>query len=250
RERSRQKEERMADTAAPDVAKELAELKDRLARLEDAQAIKHLQFAYGYYLDKCLYEEVVDLFAEDGEVVFGGGVFRGRAGLTRLYIEMFRKNFTGGHNGPVWGFLLDHQQMQEIITVAPDRRTAKGRFRCFMQAGTHTSKRVIEGPGPLQQWWEGGLYENDFVREDGVWKIRTLNYNVVFQGTFEEGWAKWGSMFGLRGPLYPENPMGPDALIEGWTTWPNTPTVPFHYPHPVTGKPYAPAEPDHSRRPQ
>ena len=218
---------------------ELEELKRRVERLEDAKAIKELQYAYGYYLDKCLYDEVVDLFAGDGEVVFGGGVFRGKPGLKRLYHDMFRRNFTGGYNGPVPGFLLDHQQMQEIITVAPDGKTAKGRFRCFMQAGTHVSRREI-GPGErgLQQWWEGGIYENDYVKEGGVWKIKVLNYHVVFQGTFEEGWARWQGNFALRGPLYPENPMGPDDLKPGFATWPETPVVPFHYPHPVTGKPF------------
>ncbi len=231
----------MAEAASNDVQTELAQLRQRVGLLEDAKAIKELQYAYGYYLDKCLYDEVVDLFAADGEVHFGGAIFRGRLGLERLYLKMFRQNFTGGYNGPVPGFLLDHQQMQEIITVAPDGLTAKGRFRCFMQAGTHVSRRVIEGDGPLQQWWEGGLYENTYVKEGGVWKISILDYNVVFQGAFEKGWAHWGSSFGLKGPTYPENPMGPDELKPGWSTWPDTPVVKFHYPHPVTGKAWTPA---------
>jgi hypothetical protein len=38
--------------------------------------------------------------------------------------------------------------------------------------------------------------------------------------------------------LYPEDPLGPDALIEPQPRlWPATDTVEFHYPHPVTGKP-------------
>ena len=38
--------------------------------------------------------------------------------------------------------------------------------------------------------------------------------------------------------LYPEDPLGPDALIDpAPRLWPATDTVPFHYPHPVTGKP-------------
>ena len=35
-------------------------------------------------------DEVVDLFAEDCEVVFIGGVYRGRAGAARLYTGRFR----------------------------------------------------------------------------------------------------------------------------------------------------------------
>jgi hypothetical protein len=37
---------------------------------------------------------------------------------------------------------------------------------------------------------------------------------------------------------YPEDPIGPDELIDAPKTWPHTSVVPFHYPHPVTGKPW------------
>ena len=66
-------------------------------------AIRNLQHAYGYYLDKCLYEEVVDLFAEDGQVIFIGGIYSGRPGIARLYTGRFRSRFAGGVNGPAPG---------------------------------------------------------------------------------------------------------------------------------------------------
>ena len=81
----------------------IAELENRLGLVEDALAIRNLQHAYGYYLDKCYYDEVVDLFADDGEVIFIGGVYRGRAGIARLYTGRFRSRFTDGHNGPQHG---------------------------------------------------------------------------------------------------------------------------------------------------
>ena len=43
----------------------IAQLNKRVAILEDEQAIRKLQHTYGYYLDKCLYDEVVALYAED-----------------------------------------------------------------------------------------------------------------------------------------------------------------------------------------
>src|SRR5271170_496578 len=104
------------------LARQVAQLSNEVGILGDVHAIRKLQHAYGYYLDKCLYDEVVDLFAEKGEVRFMGGVFKTRAGLRRLYCDRFRKNFTGGHNGPVYGFLLDHLQLQDIVDVAPDRQ--------------------------------------------------------------------------------------------------------------------------------
>ena len=128
-------------------------------------AIRKLQHLYGYFIDKCLYEETVDLFADNGVVRFFGGIWKGKEGVRRLYVGRFRKRFTDDYNGPVTGFLLEHPQMQDVVDVAPDRKTAKARFRCLMQAGRHAAH------GGPRQWWEGGLYENEYVREDGVWKI-------------------------------------------------------------------------------
>ena len=54
---------------------EIGELKQRVASLEhelgiqhDIHAIRRLQYAYGYFIDKSQYNEVVDLFADDGDV--------------------------------------------------------------------------------------------------------------------------------------------------------------------------------------
>jgi SnoaL-like domain len=57
--------------------------------VEDVLAIRNLQHAYGYYLDKCLYDEVVDLFADDGQVIFIGGIYKGKSGVARLYTGRF-----------------------------------------------------------------------------------------------------------------------------------------------------------------
>lgn len=229
-----------------ELEQELAELKARVGRVEDEQAVRKLHHAYGYYIDKCLYEEVVDLFAETGSVRFMGGIFRGRAGVKRLYVDTFQQTFTNGRNGPVPGFLLDHPQMQDVIHVSEDRKSARARFRCLMQAGTHIdseapmAEMLEEGRG-LRQWWEGGIYENEYVREDGVWKIAVLNYRAIWHAEFDKGWAYMKpELIPAYSETYPDNPLGPDELDPAFTgLWPVTDTVPFHYPHPVTGKPWA-----------
>jgi hypothetical protein len=200
--------------------------------LSDTNAVRRLQHAYGYYLDKCLYDEVVALFSPDSEVRFMGGIFKGKVGAHRLYCDRFRKNFTGGHNGPIFGFLLDHPQLQDVIDIAPERDLAFGRFRTFMQAGRHESAK-----GDMRQWWEGGLYENTYAREDNVWKIKILNYRPVWHATFEKGWAYTPANFvPFFTKTYPEDPVGPDALITPQPVlWPETDVLPFHYAHPVTG---------------
>jgi len=226
------------------LKKQVEEMSNRTGMLEDVNAIRKLQHAYGYYLDKCLYQEVVKLFAEDGEAHFNGGIFKGRdKGVRRLYIDNFGKTFTGGINGPVHGFLLEHFQIQDIIDVAPDRNTAKARFRCFMQAGAHKTSRSPMGDmarkqGAPIQWWEGGIYENTYVRENGVWKIKVLNYRAFWHADYATGWAN--TRLNYVTPFkdtYPQNPNGPDELIQPPPTlWPETDVIPFHYPHPVTGE--------------
>jgi hypothetical protein len=214
----------------------IAELEQRLGKVEDVLAIRNLQHAYGYYLDKCLYDEVVDLFAEEGEVIFIGGIYKGKKGAARLYAGRFRNNFAGGKNGPTFGRLLDHPILQDVITVADDRVTAKARFRVLMQAGTHQLAATPQTP--VRQWFEGGLYENDYVREDGVWKIKKLFYRAFWHGTIEHGWAYTPPDYVPNASVtYPEDPYGPDELLQDAPRlWPDTTTFPFHYCHPVTGQ--------------
>ena len=69
--------------------------------------------------------------------VFQSRAFVGHAGIIRLYGTWFQNLFTGGKRGPVKGLLLDHFQLQDVITVAPDRKTAKGRFRGVLAGGWH-----------------------------------------------------------------------------------------------------------------
>ena len=212
---------------------QVATLTGRLTRVEDEQAVRKLHHLYGYFIDKCLYREVVDLFTDDCEVHFFGGIFKGKAGAARLYIERFQKSFVNGNNGPVDGFLLDHPQHQDVVDILDDGVTALARFRCTMQAGRH------ESYGEKRQWWEGGIYENEYVREDGVWKIKRLGYFPHWHGSFQDGWGKTPIDFiPMASVCYPEDPLGPDALIEPTPRlWPATDIIPFHSAHPVTGKP-------------
>jgi hypothetical protein len=141
--------------------------------------------------------------------------------------------------GPTYGVLTDHLQVQDIVDVAPDRMTAKGRFRCFLMAGVHETRR--EPTRIPSQFWEGGVYENTYINENGVWKIKILNYNLAWQAEYEQGWAHSEVKLLMVSPFtktYPDNPRGPDELKpEGqFKFWPDAFMVPFHYPHPVTGK--------------
>ena len=61
-----------------DMESRLAAMEARIAELEDHNAIRRLQNAYGYYIDYNRPEEVTGLFSEDGAVVFlSGGLSNG-----------------------------------------------------------------------------------------------------------------------------------------------------------------------------
>jgi carotenoid cleavage dioxygenase len=193
--------------------------------------VRTLQFKYGYYMDKCLFDDIVELFADDATLYFMNGIFRGKAGAQRLY------GGATGMRGPAPGLLFEHIIAQDVVDVAPDRASARGRFRCFLQGGVHVSVRNPPARIPAQ-FWEAGIYENKYVRQDGVWKISVFDYRIVYQASYEDGWAH-----APPGPLlvsdyqrtWPEDPRGPDELRPSPPRWPQTFVMPFHYPHPVTG---------------
>jgi len=226
------------EQALSELKQEVASLKGEVSRLRDESEIRKLHHKYGFYIDKCLYEEVVDLFSDspDAFVEFLGGRYRRKEGVARLYIDRFRAFFTGGRNGPIEGFLLDHAMMQDICDVNESGTHAWMRLRTIMSAGTHESIAKIH-PRGLVQWWEGGLYENEYIKEDGVWKIFRLRYFPFWHGEFENGWAHTKPNYvPFPTKTYPEDKTGPDDLVDQKMLWPQTKVVPFHYPHPVTGK--------------
>jgi len=172
----------------------------------------------------------------DAYVEFLGARYRGKEAIGRLYIGRFSKLFVNGRNGPVHGFLLDHAMLQDIVDIDDDGIHAKARIRALMSAGTHQSIQE-EHPRGHAQWWEGGVYENEYIKEDGVWKPFRYRYFPFWHADFERGWAHTKKNYvPMLSKTYPEDPYGPDELIESTMLWPQTKVVPFHYPHPVTGK--------------
>lgn len=222
-----------------ELAEELRQLKQRVGLLEDQQAVRSLQFKYGYYMDKCLFGDIVELFADDATLYFLNGIFRGKEGARRLY------GGGTGLNGPVNGMLFEHIIAQDIVDVAADRTKAWGRFRCFLQGGVHQSKTDAPKHIPAQ-FWEAGIYENEYVREDGAWKIKRLDYMMQWQGDYESGLAHTVSHLQPAAILYPEDPLGPDVILPAAQirqTWPHRQDVPMHFAHPRFGALLAGQEP-------
>src|SRR5690349_1148490 len=73
----------------PEMAQVLQRLdatERELTRLQDVNAVEKLTRSYGYYIDKGLWDQVVDLFADDSTVeIEAGGIYAGKAGADRLF---------------------------------------------------------------------------------------------------------------------------------------------------------------------
>ena len=223
-------------TSTPALAQQsadtrLAAYRERVERLEDQDAIENLQAYFGYYFDKGLWDEVADLFAAGGSFEYGQrGVYIGKDRIRRALLLF-------GPDGLGEGFLNNHMMLQPIITVAPDGRTATGRWQGMV---------MLSEPG-ANGVWGIGQYENAYVKERGVWKIAKLHFYVQAMADYDLGFS--------RGPLRME---GPSALFppdrpptEVYRAFPSGYTPPFSFAHPVTGHPIPVQQPaDNVARPK
>ncbi len=200
---------------------DVSRLSNQIGCLEDANGIRRLHHLYETYLDRGMHEEVVNLFADEGEVLFNGGVFIGKnRGVRRLYCDHFSRNRTGRKIEPAPGFELDAIHLQEVVEVAPDRRSAKAQFPYSMQVGTPLISdlpllEMMRQQGQdVRQWWEGGIHDVSCVRERDAWKIKRLQYRVLSKADYQPGrsYARPISVPQFS-EVYPENPSGPDKLI-------------------------------------
>jgi hypothetical protein len=199
------------------------QLSNQLGILEDENAIRELHQAYEICLNNGMYENIVNLFANDGEVVFNGGIFQGqKRGIRRLYCEYFSSGLTGKKIDPAPGFESDAEQHHDMINVTTDRKSAKAQFTYSMQVGVpmvSDSSLVkmarLQGQG-IMKWCEGGVYEVSYVKDikDGRWKIKRLEHRVLSRTDYRPGKSYARPIFTpLFSKRYPADPAGPDRLI-------------------------------------
>lgn len=199
-------------------------LERRLRVCEDTEAINRLTRAYGYYLDKALWDEILDLFTEDCSIEISAlGVYLGKKQASVLFKDLLGQGpAKSDENGLVWGQLYNHLVVQGIVEIDPDGVNASGRWRCFMQIAKF-GESAVWGEGPYEIRYRKG--------EDGLWRIRKLHFYRTYHTPFDEGWAKAKSpVGGVRAHLPPDLP--PSVEYE---PWPAVFVPKFFYGNPVTG---------------
>jgi hypothetical protein len=206
------------DIPASGAGNQQASVSDLLHRaqlLKDELDVENLQRIYGFYLDRKMWDELAELFVEDGSIEMAQrGVYVGKTRV-REFLNLL------GDEGLAHGELNDHVQLQTIVDVAADGATAKARSREWNMIGVNQ----VSGE------WSAGLYENDYIKVDGEWKIQALHYYPTFITDYDLGWTVDAQPApGVSATLPPDLP--PSVVYE---IYPKAHVPAYHYANPVTG---------------
>jgi hypothetical protein len=199
------------------LAARLATLETEVAQLTAESAVLNLQNEYGYYVDRKLWDDVADLFADDGTMEIGqSGVYVGRKSIRRGLDQFGPAKLRDGE-------VNDYILMQPIVTIAADGASAKAR-------GVYLGMTGMAGVGAQ---WREGIYENEFVQDGGVWKISKLRVYPRLVTDYDKGWAVDAQPVNQPSVEFP--PDRPPS--SAYQSYPKFMIPPLHFRHPVTGRP-------------
>jgi hypothetical protein len=200
-----------------DLNRRLNDLLRRARRLNDENDVKNLQNIYGYYVDRRMWDDVADLFSKNGTLELNfAGVYVGRKSIRRA-LEQF------GPQGLLEGELNDHLQLQIIIHVSPNGMTARARGTELIMSGKY------HGSGE----WGLGVFENEYVKHDEIWRIKSMRVYPRFRADYDKGWAKGAKPAHELSKEFPPDRQSADS----YGLFPEFHVPPFHYANPVTGRP-------------
>lgn len=150
---------------------ELRDLEARIRLLEDLEAIKRLKYRYFRCIDKALWDEIGDCFAEDGVADYGEyGVIEGRVAIAKFFKEGI---------GPAYSMCVHQGHNPEIDMTSDTTATGIWELDNFMVTTE-----------PIVGLWIAAWYEDEYVKEKGEWKIKRTKVIFIFRSDIEKGWAK------------------------------------------------------------
>ena len=206
-------------------ADEPAVIENALAKAEAFDGAENVSNAYGYYIDQFAWRETADVFSRDGwKELSYIGTFIGKDRVLGSLIQRY------GEGGPNDAFQAIHQKTQPYVSVLDDGNRAFIRSRLF-QFNSSSS-----GPGS----WISGIYENQIVKEDGIWRIQGMDLDYVWLGDYATGWTgidpDASSRFGPGDEVIAA--FAPDAPLRGETfaPYPRIAPMGFHFANPVSGR--------------
>jgi hypothetical protein len=184
----------------------------QIRNLQDIRDIEKLQRAYGFYLERWLHQEIIDLFSDSPEVTFSAttGEFKGKERIKQYFEYMLPK---------VTSEFSHHlMQLSGVIDVDADGKTAKGRWFGFGLPAVPVGKS-----SPIHGFLSG-IYEMDYTKENEIWKILTLRWKIIAHLSPKEGWLSTEvPSKGLEADIPP-------------ISHPIEYRLPIHFKNPVTGR--------------
>jgi hypothetical protein len=186
-----------------------ARLQAHVQHIESVRAIKRLQYAYGHYVELGLWNDFADLFTDAATTNYQQGV-HGREEVRKLFLEQVGQGKLGLAEGRIYPHIL----FQPVVHLSPGGRAAKGRWRILAMLG---------GFGGSATWYSG-VYENEYVLDNGAWKISVLRSEPRVTAAYNAaGWRDAGVTIaphydaaGIAKPV----PDVTDAARAGETTMP------------------------------
>jgi hypothetical protein len=161
--------------AFADMARDpLLELEARADAIRAIREIKRLQHAWAHFAEAGQWADMAVLFAKHGTL----GEITGPAAVH----AHLRETMGQGKEGLAPDRLNIHLFLSPVITLDPSGATAKGRWHEVVMTGHYGESAE----------WAGGIHENDYVREDGRWKIAAMRYHPQYAGPYAGGWHNLG----------------------------------------------------------
>ncbi len=152
-------------------------IEERLRKLEDIEAIKKLKASYCYWADAGIagdaskMDELVDHFTDnDPWADFGPfGVHKGKEAVGAFFRDVVVSTLS----------YSAHMVANPIIEV--DGKEARGRWYVDVPCTLRGADRAV---------WLQARYEEEYVKEGGAWKWKSITAMFDFITPFDEGWAR------------------------------------------------------------
>ncbi|MGD1119121.1 MAG: nuclear transport factor 2 family protein [Dehalococcoidales bacterium] len=212
--------------SAKEMEARMKALEKKVGLLEDVNEVKRLQRVYSYYVMHMMRDEIYDCFADREDVCLHWleGTWMGKEGVKRYF------GVGSNRAEPPPGFLHQVMPIAGVVDMAPDGKTAKGRWYSFGGVAVPDPKTGKTNPSIV-----GGLYEIDYIKEKGVWKFWKIDWIIPLSIRIPaENWVpveNLGKAIASYKAPEADFPVVIDdpRFVSGYI-------FPFHYNHPVTGK--------------
>jgi hypothetical protein len=166
------------------------ELGHRISRMNHEDEVRNLQDAYGFYVDRRMWTDVVDLFASEATVKIDGvGTYSGTTGVRQALEDRW------GAEGLSTGILNDHPIFDTIVKIDDSGLEAIARG---IEIG------MIGDANKQAGSWEFNVFRNRFIKEGGLWKLKELHITPLIVANYTSGWG--------HGGIAPANAHIPDFL--------------------------------------